>query len=374
MVKSFFYRLAAVFSLGVLALSNNAVASGGCDSSFYSNYQSCQANSSNCVSYFGLSSPAEVVAGHPHCFPGGSSASQAQMSGSTFQQIGAISSSLSSRLLAGGGPTQVTNAPVQGMAAGGKNAWNAWGSVAENDTRQSFTIGANAVRNDTNITNVVAGADYAIAPGMVFGVSGAFDRGDGSTKPTALLAKQASTTKGWAIAPYLGYQLNKELALDASIGFGEGKLSGAGGMESEGDRLFYAANLNYSRWVKDFQFTGKLGYLHGEEDIGNTKVNGATMNNTAAKNKLDRWQLGVQAGYWLGNGMQPYAGLSYLADRRSSSQAGVDPIGKSAWQWALGVNFFSLASGVTGGLAYTQEDGRSNQKNNALSANIGIRF
>jgi hypothetical protein len=33
----------------------------------------------------------------------------------------------------------------------------------------------------------------------------------------------ASTTKGWAIAPYLGYQINKEFALDASIGFGSAK-------------------------------------------------------------------------------------------------------------------------------------------------------
>ena len=151
-------------------------------------------------------------------------------------------------------------------------------------------------------------------------------------------------------------------------------VAGSGGMESEGDSLFYAANLNYSRWVKDVQFAGKIGYLHGEEDFGNSKLSGVTQNNTAAKNKVDRWLLGVQAAYWMGNGVQPYAGLNYLADRRSSSQAGADPVGKGAWQWALGLNFFSLASGVNGGVVYTQEDGRSNQKNNALTANIGIRF
>ncbi len=145
-------------------------------------------------------------------------------------------------------------------------------------------------------------------------------------------------------------------------------------MESEGDRLFYAANLNYSRWVKDLQFTGKFGYLHGEEDFGLAKLNGVAQANTASKSKMDRWMLGVQAGYWMGNGVQPYAGLNYVADRLSSSQGGANPIGKGAWQWALGLNFFSLASGVTGGVVYTQEDGRSNQKNNALSANIGIRF
>jgi hypothetical protein len=370
MAKFMFYRLPAVFALGVLAFSNQAAASGGCDVSFYTGYQNCVSTGS-CSPY---SSPAEYAAAYPQCFPGGSAAAQAQVSASSFQQVGAVSAVLSSRLLAGGGPTQVAGAPVQGMAAGGKNAWNVWGSVAESDTRQSYTLGGNAKKNDVEVTNSVVGIDYAIAPGMVIGVSGAFDRGAGSSQATAAAARQASTITGYAIAPYIGYQLSKELALDASLGFGVGNISGAGNMESEGDRLFYAANLNYSRWVKDIQFSGKLGYLHGEEDFGLSKVNGVAQANTASKSKMDRWMLGVQVGYWLGNGVQPYAGLTYLADRISSSQGGAGPIGKSAWQWALGLNFFSLASGVTGGIAYTQEDGRSNQKNNALSANIGMRF
>jgi len=371
MAKFIILRLLAALAFCALALSNQALASSTCSSSFYSQYQSCLLSPGSCSPY---ASPQEFVAAHPGCFPGGSSAAQAQVSASSFQQVGAISTAITGRMLGGSGPTQVAGTDVQGMAAGGKNAWNVWGSVAQNDTRQAFTIGINQIKNDLNVTNVVVGGDYSISPGLVLGVSGAFDRGEGSMQPTAVAARDASTTKGWAVAPYLGYQLSKEFSLDASVGVGSGKTSGAGNMESEGDRLFYAANLNYSRWVKDFQFTGKLGYLHGEEDFGNTKVNGATMNNTAAKNKLDRLLFGAQVAYWMGNGAQPYAGLNYLSDRRSSSQAGTDPVGKSAWQWALGVNFFSLANGVNGGVAYTQEEGRSNQKNNAFSANLGIRF
>jgi len=370
MTKLIVSRLFAAFAFLALALSNPVAASGGCDSSFYSGYQNCVSFGS-CSPY---SSPAEYVAAYPQCFPGGSTASQVQVSASSFQQIGAISKSMSSRMLGGAGPTQVASVPVHGMAAGGKNAWNVWGSVAENDTRQSYTLGGNAKKNDVDVTNAVVGIDYAISPDMVLGVSGAYDRGAGSAQPTALAARQASTIKGYAIAPYVGYQLSKELALDASLGFGSGKISSAGSMETEGDRLFYAANLNYSRWVKDLQFTGKFGYLHGEEDFGNAKVAGTTINNTAAKSKLDRFLLGAQVGYWVGNGVQPYAGLNYSTDRLSSSQGGANPIGKSAWQWALGLNFFSLANGVNGGIAYTQEEGRSNQKNNAFSANLGIRF
>lgn len=362
----------AVLLLGLAVFWNPASASGSvpCDSSFYSGYQSC-VNFGSCSPY---SSPAEYVSAHPHCFPAGASASQVTMAGSSFQQISAISGALSSRLVGDAGPGLLAGTPQQGMAAGGKNAWNVWGNVMDGSTRQSYTVKNSAIKNDMDVTNAVLGADYAVSPGMVIGVSAAFDHGSGNTQPGAGNAWSASTVKGYAVAPYLGYQISKELALDASFGLGSGKTSAAGGMESQGDRSFYAANLSYSQWFKEIQVTGKFGYLHGEEAFGQSKVNGTAIANTEMKNKVDRWQLGAQAGYWMGNGVQPYLGLSYLGDRRSSSGAVTDPVGKSAWQWALGLNFFSLSSGITGGIAYTQEDGRSNQKNNALTANIGLRF
>jgi len=370
MTRSQFYRLLAVLVPFVLVFSGNAVAS-SCNSSFYSQYDSCKLNSSFCSPY---SSPEEFAAAHPNCFPGSSSTSQAQVSSSSFVQIAANSTAVLSRMLSEAGSLLTSSAPVQGMAAGGKTPWNVWGNVTQNDTRQSFQIGINSIRHDLDVTNAVIGVDYAIAPGMVLGMSGAFDRGSGNTQPTAAAAWQGSTVKGYSFAPYLGYQISKELAFDASVGLGSGKTSTAGGVDSEGDRVFFAANLGYAKWFKEVQVTGKVGYLHGEEKFSDTKVNGATMAGTAQKNKLDRFQFGAQVAYWMGNGMQPYAGLSYMTDGRSSSAGGVDPVGKNAWQWALGVNFFSLSSGVNGGIAFTQEEGRTNQKNNALTANIGLRF
>lgn len=343
-----------------------------CSSSFYSTYQSCQSNTLFCSPY---NSPEEYVAAHPHCFPGGAAASSVSVSGTSFAQVGAISGNVSKQLLGGAGPVDMASGSVQGMAAGEKKGWNFWSSFAQNDTRQQYNVAANTIKNDVNLTNLVFGADFALQPGMVLGVSAAFDRGDGSTQPTAAAARQANVLKGWSVAPYLGYQISKELSLDASVGIGMGTNSSAGGMEVEGDRLFYAANLNYARWMGNFQLSAKAGYLYGEEAFENAKINGNVMAGTAIKSRLGRYQLGAQMAYWLGNGIQPYAGISYLADTRSSSGgAGVDPIGGSAWQWALGLNFFSLASGVTGGIAYTQEDGRNSQKNNALTLNIGIRY
>jgi hypothetical protein len=41
---------------------------------------------------------------------------------------------------------------------------------------------------------------------------------------------------------------------------------------------------------------------------------------------------------------------------------------------SVGVNFFSLTSKVSGGIAYEQESGRTNSKNETLMANINFRF
>jgi len=73
----------------------------------------------------------------------------------------------------------------------------------------------------------------------------------------------------------------------------------------------------------------------------------------------------------------PYASIGYVSDLdRKTTQFGApnDPIGKNAWVWAVGANFFSLSSGVSGGIAYRQEESRSNQKNNSLTANVNFRF
>jgi hypothetical protein len=369
MTRSLFYRLLVACAFGVLSFSRPALAS-DCYS-VYSSYESC-VNFGSCSPY---SSPAEYAAAYPQCFPGGSAACPG--AGERLLVPAGRRGFLRAFLAPAGRRRTDAGGQCAGAGHGGGRQERLERMGQRGRKRYAPVLHPRrqlAKKNDVDVTNSVVGIDYAIAPGMVLGVSGAFDRGAGSSQATAVAARQASTITGYAIAPYIGYQLSKEFALDASIGFGAGNISGAGNMESEGDRLFYAANLNYSRWVKDLQFSGKLGYLHGEEDFGLAKVNGAAQANTASKSKMDRWMLGVQAGYWLGNGVQPYAGLSYLADRLSSSQGGADPIGKSAWQWALGLNFFSLASGVTGGVAYTQEDGRSNQKNSALSANIGMRF
>lgn len=357
---------------GLAAISGGVLAT-PCDSAL-SNYESA-------VSSNNASTARDILGSHPECFGGSTTTSRTQISGTSFEQVDAISKALLSRR-AGDAPGPRADAGIKGMAAGGAGkAWNVWGSVVNNDTRQSYTApNAFTTSNKSDILTTVIGGDYMLSPTMVVGVSGAFDRGDGSgfnTNPGNTVNKISSN--GYSIAPYLGVQLNREFSFDASAGFGRGKISSNNNTSAEADRWFAAANLVYDRWVGNFQFTGKAGYLHGEENYGAAKdtATGASYNSsTAARNKLDQLRLNVQAGYWM-NSFMPYAALGYQSDvNRSTTMFGApsDPIGKDAWVWSLGVNFFSLANGMTGGIAYRQEEGRNNQKNDSLLANINFRF
>ena len=324
----------------------------------------------------------QALLNHPECFGGSSTTSQVQINSTTVQQVAAISAALSSRFM-GALPNQQAVTSTKSMAAGGQSAqWNTWGSLSNNDTRQSYT-GANSfeTKNDNTILTAVLGADYVLSPLMVAGVSVAFDSGTGSgANAFPGNPSNSLTSKGYTIAPYFGMQINDAVAVDASVGFGKGEVgmssAGSSSVLSESGRLFAAANVSYNQWMDKVQLTGKLGLLHAEEDYANSKVAGVAAAGTAAKNTLDQLRMGVQAGYWM-DGSMPYAGLAYASDlNRATTQfgAGNDPIGKNAWVWSLGVNFFSLKSGVTGELVYSQEAGRSSQKNNSLLANVNIRF
>ena len=319
---------------------------------------------------------ANYLSNHSECFGGSTATATVQISGTVVQQVSTISNILSSRMLASS-PNQQASMGTKSMAAGGKGAnWNTWASLTTNGTRQDYQ--SNQGKNVTNATDIlttIVGADLALSPTMVAGVSAAFDNGSGSAATAGV--SNSLKSNGYTIAPYFGMQINQALALDASIGFGKGEIGVANDFTAEADRFFAAANLSYAQWMGKTQLTGKLGYLHAEEKYGNSKIFGvATTTDTSSKNTVDQMRLGVQAGYWM-NSYMPYAGLAYSSDlQRSTTQFGaaIDPIGKDALVLTLGVNFFSLNSGLTGGIAYSEENGRTNQKTSNLMANVNLRF
>lgn len=319
----------------------------------------------------------EVATNHPECFAGGGATSNTQLNATIFSQAGAVSRALASRLIAPAGSPLASNGhQVKGLAAGGmSSAWSVWANFDQTDTNFSYTApNTFKSRGANDISNSVLGVDYAIAPNMVLGVSAAFDRGNAWGLNTAPgNTKNKSDTDGYTIAPYLGYQLSKEFALDVSAGWGSSDFSATGGVKTDADRWFAAGNLTYSRWMGNWQFNGKASYLHGEEDVSDSKVNGVKFVGTGSTNKLDQIRLGAQAGYWM-NGLMPYVGLGYTSNIHRSSDAGDDPLGRDSFVATLGLNFFSLSSKITGGVFYEEELSRNNSNNRLISANINFRF
>lgn len=330
----------------------------------------------------GLSANAgQILSSHPECFGGSSTSSRTYISASSFTQANAISSALSSRQ-ATDGPTGLASLATTGMAAGGAASnFNVWGSATLNNTHHNYMNLNNFVTNGKNdVLTMVFGADYALTQSIVAGVSASLDDGNGAglnTQPGSVQNRTAN--HGYVLAPYLGVQITRDLSFDASVGLGQGKLSTSGNTENQADRMFAAANLVYSRWFGPVQLLGRASYLHGEEDYDNVRDTQTNQHfaGTKAKNTIDQARVGVQASYWL-NGFMPYASLGYVSDvHRASTQfgAGFDPIGKDAWLLGLGVNFISLANGITAGVAYNQEMGRTNQvSNHSLMANLNFRF
>jgi hypothetical protein len=368
MIKHF-KKIAAVVALS--GMSSLAFAQTTCDVAL-SSYSSAVASG---FITGGSGSATYIQANHPECFASGTTTSTTEIYATSFAQATAASRAIASRFsLLSGGP--LASAGTTGLSAGGlADKWNVWGNIDQNNTDYSYINATPALSTGGNdVTTSIIGFDFSLSPQMVVGVSAAFDRANGSgTSPGAVVT--STHADGYQIAPYIGYQLSKELALDASVGLGSGDFSNSAGIKASADRWFAAANLSYARWMGNWQYTGKASYLHGEEKYEDSTIAGVKTANTGSTNKIDQLRLGAQASYWM-NGVMPFAGLAYTSDfGRSNSAPGSNyQLGRDAWVWSLGVNFISLSSKITGGLMYQVETNRTNSDNDILTANINFRF
>lgn len=297
---------------------------------------------------------------------------QALIQGSSFQTLLSITNAISSRNAFSGGPRPLAQAERTSMAAGGAmptNLWASFGQTSSEDTRSTQ-------RMDMDTDNFVIGADYNVAPNMVLGITAAGDDGDGRQK----VGDVKMTTRGYSFAPYFAWQLSKDWALDAALGWGEGKFNASdslGSSRAKADRFFSGLNLSYTQWAGNWQMVGKGSYLYAEEKYGDTRsslAGGGSLAGTKVTNKLDQFRLGVQAAYWMSNGVQPYVGLTYVSNQDPSPKAAAGTKNqKDGWIGQLGVNFFNASNTIFGGLSYSSED-RDNFKSDVWTANINFRF
>ena len=328
---------------------------------------------------------------HPECFGSSSStaASTQTIYSTSGHQFQAISNAFGARLANRPAPVKtVSSGQFSGLAAGDTAAkWNVWGSVnADNNKydRGGYRDSVGTLRNNTyniNVSNVVLGADYLFSADKVAGLSLSMDRSSGTGESFNAGVSQGISTqssKGYLLAPYFGWQISDDWAMDASIGIGKAD-SNTDNITGSTDRLFLGANLSYATWRDNWQISGKGSLLHAEEKNGNlTSATGTAMAGTAVTNKINQLRMSAQANYWVNDNVAPYLGLGFSADSRSSSASAASLLGKelgtTAVMWSLGVDFFSVKNSLTGGISYSQESGRTYSKYNSIMANINYSF
>jgi hypothetical protein len=337
-----------------VAIAATAV-SMGAQAQVYPSQSSCSYAYAS-LSYYPLST---IQSENPECFSSGA-LSQQILSSTSIRHIVSISEAISSRFASGSSPAGKLASNGSGMAAGNSGKLFVWANAGTSETDYKG-LGFEGM-------NGAIGVDYALSPNLAIGFSTAADNGNtigagGAAGPTI---------SGKTFAPYLGWQISPELTLDATAGFGTGRQE-SGSALIESDRLFAGANLGYTRWMGNFQLSGKASYFHAEEKFGDLKIPGMPTPNTSAKSHLDQVRVGAQVGYWTPEGIMPFAGVSYLTDISRSSTPN-QPWDRDAFLLSVGFMATSIKEGVSANFTYNNEFGRSNSQNNSLNFNLNIRF
>ena len=292
----------------------------------------------------------------------------AEIQNSILFQADSISNALAARNsgTSDGGPFALKYPYLTGTAAGAvartSNLWASYGNVRSAYSTPGSNYGA-------TINNYTVGYDYAWSQRLVFGLSVAYSDAGANT----YFNNGRFDTRGYVAAPYLSYQFNKNWSADASAGMGRGnQTTSAFASSARGniDRSFAAANLNGTYWFGRGQFATRFSLLTGSEKINNFTL--GTVFVPEVRNRLTQAYAMARYGYWF-DGVMPYASLTLRSDIERTTNPVFQAPGRDAWIPKIGVDFFSKR-GVSGGVSYSSEQGRSAVKNEVWSANMSFRF
>jgi hypothetical protein len=274
-----------------------------------------------------------------------------------------------------GGVTRTALGGQSGAAAAaGTSRWNLWAAYSHVDVGYSFQ----PLQSGGYSGIFLGGVDYMFSNSLVAGVAVTDER----TRIDTSYNGGSLSGNGNTVAPYLGWRINRDWLLDASLGFGDSKLSTtdnsvAGGITGSNkvDRNMATLGLSYNQAMGRWLMTGKGSLLTVENRFSaftlsnNTFVPGTTTRTT-------QMRLGGQAAYNAGN-IVPFVGLTYIYDMQRAEQAAI--AGQSAandrdgWQVRAGLNIRSRGA-LYGGIVISSELGRSQVKNDQILVNIGVRF
>lgn len=269
--------------------------------------------------------------------------------------------------------TALSGATGQAAAAGGSR-WNAWAALSQVNVGYSFQ----PLQSGGNATLVLGGIDYTIGDSVVLGLALTDER----TRISTSFNGGNISGNGNTVAPYLGWRISNAWLFDASLGFGDTKLTStdnsvAGGItgSNKATRTMATMGLSYNHVMGRWILTGKGSLLNVENKFSaftfsnGTPVSGSTTNTTQAR-------LGGQAAYNAGN-VVPFVGLVYINDLQRPNQAAVAgqtaANDRDAWQVRAGLNFRSSGA-LYGGIVLSSDVGRSQVKNDQIMVNVGMRF
>lgn len=254
--------------------------------------------------------------------------------------------------------------------AAGAARWNGWFALSQNNVEYSFQ----PLRSSGRINTGTVGVDYTLDNRMVLGVAVTGDRSD-----IALNFNGGKMTgNGWTVSPYLGVPLTRNLALDATLGFGRANVdANAAGVNAsiKSDRTIGSIGLTYRENIGNWQLSGRGAFLSVSDKLGAYTLSNGTFVQGGSVD-VQQLRLGGQAGYRMGN-VTPYVGLTYIYDIRRPDQqpvAGQTAANdRDAWTPTIGLRF-SSGGALYGGIQYSSEQSRSQVKNNQVLFNLGLRF
>ena len=278
--------------------------------------------------------------------------------------------------LGGRAPALAATGGETGLAGAARGArWNTWASIGQTQLDYEWQ----PLRSGGDVNNAVLGLDYRWSDKATVGVSLAFDE----TKIATTFNSGRLTGDGVNVTPYLGYQFDPNWSLDAALGMGRAKSQSVDNSfgsitgNSTSNRAFGSASLNYSRWVGNWEFSGKAMLVQTEERTSQyTLSNGQVVQGSAQR--LSQARLGAQVGYVAAEGLNPFVGLAYVNDLHRPTQT--NPLGfrtnpandRDGWVLSGGLNFIGKGA-LSGGVLLTAED-RREQKQASIMANIAVRF
>ena len=291
-----------------------------------------------------------------------------------------VSGAVGNFALGGGGQAAGLDIKRFGLASGkpgaaaapGDKQWNVWGAFSRSNIAYEFA----PLQSSGHVNVFLAGVDYTMGK-TIFGVAVARD----DTDVNLNFSGGRLDGKGWTVSPYLGVAINKNLAFDATLGFGRTDVDTISTIptvvsgSTRSDRTVGSLGLTYREVIGAWTLSARGAFLAVRDKLGAYTLSNGTFVPDGTVN-VSQFRLTGQVAYTTGP-VTPYVALSYINDVRRPDQAPVGGIAaandRDAWTPAIGIRFRADNS-VYGGIQYSTERGRSEVKNNQLLVNLGIRF